>query len=992
MSAPSVPGSRPEEASGVQAALGRQLSGSGRLIRLGFVDAGRAERELVAMGLAADDPIAEAVAAGADPDQALTSLGHIYAADPAVLELLRADQVAAERLVAVLGASSALGAHLARYPGDCRLLTAQDLDVEESDLGYLPPVQDPDALRVAHRQGLLRIGALDLTGEISMDRAADHLSDLAAQVLKAALAMAVAEQPEPVPDPVPLAVIAMGKCGARELNYISDVDVIFVAGDESELPLATHLAEATMRICSATTSEGKVFEVDAGLRPEGRQGPLVRTLASCEAYYHRWARTWEFQALLKARPVAGDAALGLQFREFVDPLVWSVAQRPGFVSDVQEMRRRVEKLLPRSGADRDLKLGPGGLRDVEFAVQLLQLVHGRNDPSLHEPATLPALTMLAAGGYIGRFDAEQLADAYRFLRTLEHRLQLHRLQRTHMFPADEPSLRWLGRSLGMRTEPERRVVEVRAEHARQVRRLHEKLFYRPLLDAVARLPAEQARLSSEAARERLVALGFTDPASALKHLQALTTGVSRSASIQRTLLPAMLEWFAGAADPDAGLLAYRQVSEALGRTPWFLRLLRDEGAPGSPAAQRLATLLASSHYLAGLIARAPESVMLLRDDDQLELRDRGQVAEALLAVVRRNDQWESAVMAARGVRRVELVRIAAADLLGLADVQAVGSALSAAAAATVQAALEVAIRKVRVERRGVMPVSIAVIAMGRLGGYELGYSSDADVLFVHEARDGATDVEAAAIAADVAEELRRLLALPAPDPPLLIDAGLRPEGRQGPLSRSLASYQSYYSRWSLGWEAQALLRASHLAGDADLGVRFLHVADDVRYPATLRPAAISEIARLKQRMQTERLPKGVPAARHVKLGPGGLTDVEWAAQILQLRHAHELPQLRTTATLEALDHARDAGFLSAQESAALTAGWTLATRIRNAIMLVTGRPGDLLPSDGRPLDRLARALGYSPENPAELLTEQRQVAGQARAVVDDLFAREVERG
>jgi glutamate-ammonia-ligase adenylyltransferase len=985
----------------VTAASGRPASADARLARLGFVEPERALAELEALRLDADDPMLTELAPAADPDLAVSALAGM--ADPELLSALRSDELLRSRLFSVLGASTAFGTHLSRYPQDWRLLTGSRSFERVSEVGA---PDDAESLRVAHRRGLLRIAARDLSGEITVEDAADELSDLAVSALRAGLAL-VAEElgltarrggPATAAEvaALPLAVIAMGKCGARELNYVSDVDVIFVSdGNEEQQQLATRLAEGMVRICTAATSEGMLFALDAGLRPEGRQGALVRTLGSCEAYYRRWARTWEFQALLKARPVAGNPDIGARFADLVEPMVWTAAERPHFVADVQEMRRRVERSLSPTGVERDIKLGPGGLRDVEFAVQLLQLVHGRADERVRIPATLGAIRALAAGGYIGRQDAEQMAGAYRFLRTVEHRLQLQRLQRTHAFPSDPAALRWLGRALGLPGDPAQAAVDARAAHAREVRRLHEKLFYRPLLEAVARLPAEEIRLSPEAARSRLQALGFRDTASALKHLEALTRGVSRTAAIQRTLLPAMLGWFADAADPDAGLLAYRQVSDALGTTPWYLRLLRDEGAPGSPAAERLARLLATSPFIATMVSAAPEAVAMVRNDAELQPRSREQIAEALLAVVRRNDEWEAAVAAARGVRRVELVRIAAADVLGLLTPEQVGRGLSDAANATIEAALQVAIRKMEVERRGPLPIELAVIAMGRLGGGEIGYGSDADVIWVHEPHEGVPDSEfaaAAAVAADVAEEVRRLLALPAADPPLQLDTGLRPEGKNGALSRSLASYRAYYERWSLGWEAQALLRASFLAGNAELGERFLHLADELRYPKELPEDAVAEVARLKKRMQTERIPRGIPRARHLKLGPGGLTDVEWAAQVLQLRHAGGNPELRTTSTLEALAAEERAGLLSTDEHAALVEAWTLATRVRNALMLTTGRASDVLPDEQRALDRVARLVGYPAARSRALLDDHQRIAGRAREVVDALFARLLEPG
>jgi [glutamine synthetase] adenylyltransferase / [glutamine synthetase]-adenylyl-L-tyrosine phosphorylase len=978
-------------------------------VRLGFSDSGAVLRGLRALGLWEDDGVrgeaavlVAALADTADPDLAVAALDRLCDAAPdraGLLLALRERDGLRGRLLGVLGTSAALGDHLAAWPAHWHDLLDDDLDATRPSLlgmqaellaavgadlpgddgvaraaGHGPEVLA--ALRTAYRRCLLRLAARDLSGKVDLPDVAAELADLAAATLTAALAVARAGLPADLPA-CRLAVLAMGKTGGRELNYVSDVDVVFV--HEGDLGAATGLASGMVRVCGEVA-----WPVDAGLRPEGGAGPLTRTLDSHVAYYRRWARTWEFQALLKARPVAGDLALGAAYTGAVEPLVWAAGERPDFVEDVQAMRRRVEGTLKGDQAERELKLGRGGLRDIEFAVQLLQLVHGRADPSVRSGTTLVALEQLAAGGYVGREDARHLGQAYRWLRTVEHLLQLHRLRRTHLLPAagDAAGLRRLARGLGHRGDVLSVLARERAGYTREVRRLHEKLFYRPLLSAVARLPTEQAGLSPGAAKARLEALGFQQPAVALRHLEALTEGVSRRAAIQRTLLPAMLGWFADAADPDAGLLSFRQVSDALGSTPWYLRLLRDEGE----AAQRLARLLATSRYVADLLVRAPEAVKLFGAGDELTPRPRAVLEHAFVATAGRRDDWEAAVAAARGLRRQELLRVACADLLGLADAAAVGQALSDVSAATVGAALVTARAKVEAERRRPLPVRLAVVAMGRLGGGEQGYGSDADVLFVHEALPGASDAEAAGVADEVAHELRRLLALPAPDPPLLVDADLRPEGKQGPLSRSLTSYAGYYARWSQVWEAQALLRAAPLAGDADLAGAFLALVEPVRYPTGgLSAEQVTEVRRIKARVEKERMPRGTDPRLAPKLGPGGIADVEWTVQLLQLRHAGRLPELRTPRTLPALRAARDAGLLAPDDAAVLEHAWTLASRVRDVLVLVRGRPAVALPSSGRELAGLARALGYPAGSHADLLEDYRRATRRARAVVERTF-------
>jgi glutamate-ammonia-ligase adenylyltransferase len=995
--------------------LSRRETSAARLVRLGFSDADAAVATIEAAGLTGHPAVA-ACGDAADPDRALADLVRLLAAvpDPEVLRTALADDDAFRgRLLAVLGASPALGEHLLRHPGDLSvladpflattrpsaygmthdLLTAVGADPADPPTGTGGSAATRTdalvALRRAYRRRVLSLAARDLTGATDgLDDVAAELADLAAAALGAALAIARTELP-PGAAPCRLAVIGMGKTGGRELNYVSDVDVIFVAEpadgspEVEALATATSLAAGLMRACSASTVEGTLWDVDANLRPEGRNGPLVRTLDSHLAYYRRWARTWEFQALLKARYVAGDEELARRYLDATRPLVWSAAERDNFVSDVQAMRRRVEDNIPKSEADRELKLGPGGLRDVEFSVQLLQLVHGRGDDSLRSANTLQALAALVDGGYVGRGDAAELAEAYRWLRTVEHRLQLQKLRRTHTIPSEPIARRWLARAVGYGGDALAEFDRDRESYAREVRRIQQKLFYRPLLAAVARLSTSDSRLSPIAAQARLEALGFADPAGALRHLEALTSGVSRRAAIQRTLLPAMLGWFADAANPDAGLLAFRQVSDALGATPWYLRLLRDEGA----AAERLARVLATSRYVAELLVRAPEGVTVLGGDDALVPLSREALDETLGAIVERGDDWPNAVLAARGIRRHEILRIASADLLGALDVREVGRALADVAGATIAAALRTAERKVAEQYGGgALPMRLAVIAMGRLGGCEQGYGSDADVLFVHEPVEGAGEEEAVTVAHQVAEEMRALLSVAAPDPALRVDADLRPEGRHGALVRSFDSYAAYYERWSEIWEAQALTRAAPLAGDPQLTQRFLALVDPVRYPAAgLTEAHVREIRRIKARVEAERLPRGADPATHTKLGRGGLADVEWTVQLLQLQHAHSYAALRTPNTLAAIDGARQAGLLTADDATALRDAWALATRVRNAVMLVRGRAGDSLPTDTRELAAVSRAVGFPAGATGAFVEHYRRTTRRARAVVERVF-------
>lgn len=983
-------------------ALDRTSTLAGRLAGRGFGDPHHAA-DVVQRWLdqhERDDVVAliSETLASADPDLALSGFVRLASGHPPAFASLLGERAFARRVARVLGGSVALGHHLVAHPEalaelktdpirrPADALRRELLDAVGADPDQAVPLARPDAtddLRLAYRRALLRIAARDLDAPSPVEVVASigaELADLADATVAAALALARAVTPGH--EAVRLAVLAMGKAGAGELNYVSDVDVIYVAepardadGEAIVSPadavaIGTRLAAALSRTCSAHTGAGTIWPLDPNLRPEGKAGPLVRTLASMRAYYTTWAKNWEFQALLKARPMAGDRELGQAFVDLVAPLVWRVADAPQFVGETQAMRRRVISLIPAREVGQEMKLGAGGLRDTEFSVQLLQLVHGRADDRLRLRGTFEGLSALITHGYVGREDGKQMGEAYALQRVLEHRVQLHQLRRTHLMPTDEPGLRRLAR--GAHFEGPEALASAWRASTRAVRRLQQRIFYSPLLEAVARVPSAQVRLTSEAAETRLRALGFNDTAAALRHIKALSTGLSRQAEIQRQLLPAMLGWFAAGPNPDHGLLAFRQVSEALGATSWYLRALRDEGA----MAENLARILASSRYAVDLLLRAPQTVQLLGEEAG-QRRPFDEIRAQMVAVAGRHDDQGDAIEAVLAVRRTELLRVAAAELLGRTDINGVGEALSDVMAATLDAALQVSSRGIEDRPR------IALVAMGRWGGRELTFSSDADAMVVVGDSD---DREANAKATKIVTRLRELLRRPGPDPAVELDLGLRPEGKGGPMVRSLASYLSYYEKWSSTWESQALLRAGHGAGDPPVSDALLARVAGLRYPdGGLDPRQLNEIRKLKARMESERMPRGTDPRRHVKLGPGGLSDVEWTIQVLQLQHAFEAPGMRTPGTAQALAAAVAAGLLPEEDAKALREAWEMATRIRNATMLLRGRASDAIPTDARERSAVAELLGYAKGEASFFIDEWARRARQARAVMDRVF-------
>ncbi|WP_144872617.1 bifunctional [glutamine synthetase] adenylyltransferase/[glutamine synthetase]-adenylyl-L-tyrosine phosphorylase [Microbacterium sp. 1.5R] len=977
------------------------------LARLGFAELSEAAANLAELaGLVGVDRAALLDGAvAADPDAAVEGMLRVARRDPAPLRMLFSDPSSRERVWRLFGVSEGFADFFFRHPDQLFVLaeplstfpTADDLrerllDAVGASDGFASAADDAAivALRIAYRRDLAAIAAFDVTAHNPVMIVGDvsaALADIAGAALEASLAVARRKVADTVGDEqvaaTQLAIIGMGKAGARELNYVSDVDVIFVGGTADEetlsesraIDIATRLARETMRGLSGIEVEPPLWEVDAALRPEGKQGALVRSLASHVAYYDRWAKSWEFQALLKARPLAGDPQLGAAYIAAMQPKVFSSAARENFVDSVQRMRERVMEHIDPADAPYQLKLGAGGLRDIEFTVQLLQLVHGLTDPRLRTRGTLETVDALVDGGYIGRADAGAFADDYRILRLMEHRLQLRELSRTHLMPRTPAGLRVLARGSGLADSGD--AIWARWEGVRrEVRDIHTRLFYRPLLSAVAALPEAERTLSTEQAHDRLMAIGFRDPAGALRHIGALTTGLSRKATIQRHLMPIMVRWFADGSDPDYALLAFRRISERLGDTPWFLRMLRDS----SGAAESLTRLLSSSRYVGELMEWIPESVAWLDSSDLLRPRSGAALDEEARAIQTRHRSIGDALQAVRALRRRELLRTAMGGVLDVLTIQQVATSLTEITDASIQAAL-------RAVRREIVPpeddaLDFAVIGMGRFGGAELGFGSDADILYVYDA-NGLDPQRAQTLATRIVAGLREHLT--DHRVPLDLDADLRPEGRNGPLVRTLQAYAEYYRRWSLSWEAQALLRARGVAGSAKLIEKFTRMADGIRYPASVDLQGTREIKRIKARVEGERLPQGIDPRRHLKLGPGTLSDVEWLVQLIQLQHAHDVPALRTTSTITALDAAVEAGYVPEESAELLRAAWLLSSRLRSAITLYTGRTSDVLPTDPRDLDAIGRLLGYPDRSASVLEDDYLGVTRRARRAFEDLF-------
>ena len=796
------------------------------------------------------------------------------------------------------------------------------------------------------RHEFLRIAARDLLQIDSFEAVAAALSAMAADVLDSAVGLAGGDG---------LAIIGMGKLGGHELNYASDVDVMLVTDSERDPAVAERAARAAIEIARGC------FRVDLNLRPEGRNGALVRTLSSYEAYWDRWAEPWEFQALLKARSVGGDMALGDAFDASAAAHLWARPFTAESIRSVRAMKARAEAEVARRGlSDRELKLGWGGIRDVEFAVQLLQLVHGGADEELRSPTTLTALAEMADAGYVARHDADQLAAAYRHLRTVEHRLQLDDEQQVHAIPEGELEQDRLARVLGysgtVEASAAARFLSDLRHHQTTVRAIHERLWFRPLLEAFAH--DGERILTEEAAAARLAAFGFSDVERTRQAVRELTRGLTRSSRLMQQLLPLLLDWLSASPDPDLGLLGLRNLASGPQRSMELATAFRE-----SPeVAQRLCRLLGTSRMLGDLLRRNPDMIESLGDPAEMRLRRRDELVDGTRATVGWRPEPEERWPALKRFTDREGLRIAAHDVLDLIDVSEVGTALTNLAEATLEAAVDVLEPS----------LPFAVIALGRLGGGELSYASDLDILFVY---DGTTPADFAA-AERIATTLLRDVGGNRPHI-YDLDADLRPEGKDGPLARSLDAYRTYFENYAQPWERLAMVRARAVAGDADLARRFFAVLDPFVWRDGISDDERREIRRVKARVENERIPATDDAQYHLKLGRGSLSDVEFTAQLLQLEHG-----VRNPGTVEALDELHAGGWLDVEDHALLVEAYRFCERTRNRWFLVNSAPGDTLPPRLEELERLAISLGTTSH---QLRDDYRRVTRRSRRVVERVF-------
>ena len=860
-------------------------------------------------------------------------------------------------------------------------------------------------LRRYKRRETLRIGLSDLLKTTDVKTTTLALSNLAEaalqhcyeigrdQIMKPRFGTPLNEEGTA---PCRFAIVGMGKLGGYELNFSSDIDLIFVYSDDARTDTGHDNSEYFSRLCefiikamSEITPDGYVFRVDIRLRPESSAGVIIRSMESYESYYEGWGDLWERQALIKARSVAGDMAFGDEFIRMIQPFVYQRyldgVTLGEIKADIRRTKARIEERLVGEGAnlEKHVKLGPGAIRDIEFTVQCLQMIHGAKRKSLCTHNTLEALTALKENALLDPEDADALTAAYRFLRTVENSIQIEADQQRYSIPEKETEERELARRVGYQHTPESDALDAFRKdyhaHTDRVRAVFQKITTTAIESEdgidIAVLLAEEDPHQLESFLSTYRFENVRDAQRLLRQLANGGDGIQFSPSVRRTffkLAPTLLKVLRDSPNPDMALRYLSAFTDKVGARSSYYTMFAEKPS----TLEALTRVCGTSLYLADMLITSPELFDLLTVPTLVERSKTltEKQAEALQIVAQAPEGRMLSML--RRYKNDEIWRIALRNILGNATLPTTTEELSDLAEAVLQAVYPEIDAELR-EAHGTplapdgTPATFAIIAMGKFGGRELNFSSDLDVMYAYaadgETTEGMPNVEYfAAVGLELVNRLAGNQGMGIYE----IDLRLRPHGTGGAIALPLAGYQHYYATTALVWERQALTRARVVAGDTEvLGPQFLEIAHAFCYSDAPTSEEIDEIVRTRKRKEaqatrrtsTRRRGRGktqTPIA-NVKSGYGGLVDIEFAVQILQLVHGGEAPSVHVQNTLLAVERLHDIGALTAAQRDGLSEAYLFLRRVENALRIVHDRPLDALPKNRAELAQLARRLGYA---------------------------------
>jgi glutamate-ammonia-ligase adenylyltransferase len=886
---------------------------------------------------------------------------------------------------------------------------------------------------------ILRIASRDLNGLAPLEEVTAELSALASATLQIAYETArrrlVQEHGRPMMETsqgeieADLAIIGMGKFGGRELNFSSDIDLIYFyssdrgetegvpdgqGGIKGKISLHTFfvkLAEKITRAISQVTADGFVFRVDLGLRPEGKSGDVATSLRSAEVYYESWGRSWERAAMMKARPVAGSLELGEQLLKAIEPFIYRKYLDYNLIEDMMGMKKKIDASLAREReGERNIKLGRGGIREIEFFIQALQLVYAGKNPSLRERNSLKALTTLRDARIIKEEDCTSLGDAYRFLRTVEHRIQVVQERQTHSLPVKEDEIQALARRCGyLRVDGPAKFADTLESHRQQVSAIYGDLFHSREEKLKEDVNPEvyyffDHRADPDMIKDMLAEHRFEKVDEAYENLLILRDGppranlTERARRILETIAPLLLQEIFASPDPDLALTNLERFLSAVGSRSSFYALL----AENRGVLKRIVSLFGMSEFLSKIFISHPELLdSLVSRSYATYLKDKGEMIAELDALLQRGEVLEDHLEILRRYRHEEFLRIGMNDIDGHVGQSEIAQQLTNLADACLTAACRIASHDLSRFGRPtcttpegkVRDAQFAVLAMGKMGGHELNYHSDLDIIYIYDEQGvttGEKQITNREYFAKLGQKIISILTTQTREGYVYkIDTRLRPSGNAGPLVTSLESFRDYHRDEAQIWERQALTKARVAYGDMPLKGSIEEVIEHAVYGNSADDAVRNEIHRLRTRMEVE-LAREKEGSYNIKTGRGGMVDVEFIVQFFQLTYGRDYPTIRSANTLIALKSLKTCALLNSEDAQILVNGYKFLRRLENRLRIIHDYSMNDLGGPVRYLNKLARRLGYDArlKNPGEaLIQDYEEITGAVRTVYDRILAR-----
>jgi [glutamine synthetase] adenylyltransferase / [glutamine synthetase]-adenylyl-L-tyrosine phosphorylase len=903
-----------------------------------------------------------------------------------------------------------------------------------ADVGYLDIF--PHLRRFKYAE-MLRIAARDLNGLAPLEEVTDELSSLAAVTLQLAYEAAYRELTREHGTPVAwepagpveatFTIMGMGKLGGRELNFSSDIDLIyFYSSDKGETAgvpdgkgglkgkLSLHaffvkLAEMVSRAISQVTGDGFVFRVDMGLRPDGKAGDLATSMRSAEVYYESWGQSWERAAMMKARPVAGSIELGEEILAQLTPFIYRRYLDYNLIEDMMSMKLRIDASLTRSQEGWiNIKLGRGGIREIEFFIQALQLVYAGKNPKLRERNSLRALQTLRESRVIKEADCLALSEAYRFLRTVEHRIQVVQERQTHALPTKEDEIQALARRCGyLRKDGPDRFMDALKAHRASVSAIYGDLF----LSRDQRIKEEvlpevylflDPNADPDLIKDMLAERHIEHPDSAYDNLLVLRDGppklnlTERSRRTLEKIAPLFLQEAFASPDPDLALGNLERFLTSIRTRSTFYALLAEH----RDILKLLVSMFGMSEFLSKILISHPELLDSMATRGYANLQKQRSAMEAELDhLLSQAVDFEEQLDTMRRYRNEEFLRIGMNDINGKVGQPEVALQLTNLGEVCLAAACRMAEKELSRFGRPVVKeedgteheASFVVVAMGKLGGYELNYHSDLDIIYIYDGQgmtNGEKSISNREYFAKLGQKIILILTTQTREGYVYkIDTRLRPSGNAGPLVTSLDAFISYHSTESQIWERQALTKARVCYGEDRLKEAVERVIEQAVYGAGADLVVRSEIHRLRMRMENE-LAKETTGSYNIKTGRGGMVDVEFIIQYLQLKYGFEHARIRNCNTLQALEAMQALAILPEEDYQALAAGYRFLRRLENRLRIINDYSMNDLGGSLKYLNKLARRLGYDPQlkNPGQaLMADYERVTGAVRAVYEKIL-------